>query len=164
MSRQSSRECRDSACELYIHPCSPSCLTVTIALACSRSPPPKEKCMCTQRQLPAAAFRNALRLHRLSTACQKYLQLIEVKLHPVRIRKMYCRGNVQERKGAWASCKLPHTPRLPQRSLTLSLISYRSRELLVHARSISFWTYIFEIDNSTGKDFPIHSCTYSIVI
>ena len=146
MSPPSRRERRDSVSELQAHFTFVHGLphmshghhrSRTLALSSTT-----EKCTCTQRQLPAAEFRNSLRLRRLLTVCQKCLQSIGVKLSECTLREVErcCRGNVQECRGAWASCKLPNTPCLPQRSLTLPLLSYRSRELLVHACSVSFWT------------------------
>ena len=99
-------------------------LVVTIALARSRSPP-QQRSARVQRQLPAAAFRNSLRLRILSMACQKNLLLIAVKL-----------SECTERGTVGATCKSVrvrgraassfYTLRIPQRSSTLPLFSYCS--------------------------------------
>ena len=59
----------------------------------------------------------------------------------MRIKERYCRGNVQERKGAWASCKLyPHASSTSTQLNPSSLLVPQQGIVIVHARKVSFWT------------------------
>ena len=114
-------------------------LTIVLARSSSLSKQRSARAHC---QPPAAAFRYSLHLCRLSMTYWKLLQLIWVKLCGCTHHELErcCSGDRQEHKDVWVSCKLLHMPHLPQSSLTIPLFSYRSRKLLMHACSVSFWT------------------------